>query len=216
MDYSKLLEKAKVAYDNAATGAERRRLESIFPELAEDRDESIKNEIIDFVKGNRDFANKKIVDKWIVWLESLNTQKQEYGEQDKVNFEIIHDEIFNRMQQFSIGCKKRQEIESAFIWFCNMFKLQSKNNWCEEDKNRFTILSGLITDCNCWTKQDKEDYVNWLKKLTMLKQKHWKPTEEQIEALGEVCKGYYSTHVLCKGNNAYEKSISLYNELKKL
>lgn len=38
-NYSKLLEKAREVYKNCVTGAEKRRLETIFPELKESEDE---------------------------------------------------------------------------------------------------------------------------------------------------------------------------------
>ena len=45
-------------------------------------------------------------------------------------------------------------------------------------------------------------------------QPHWKPTEEQMEALDNVCNGYYVPNVL--GNDVLEKIKSLYDNLKKL
>jgi len=72
-DYEKMLEKAKLAYRSCASNAEKRRLESIFPELKvkERGDTEIRKEIIayldvqDAVSGGKDQDFKY----WISWLE---------------------------------------------------------------------------------------------------------------------------------------------------
>jgi len=70
MNYEKLLEKARNAYKNCATGAEKRRLESIFPELKEkeSEDEKIAKELIRYLPYCDDIA-KDTKEKWIAWLE---------------------------------------------------------------------------------------------------------------------------------------------------
>ena len=45
MDYNKLLEKARKVYAECVTNAEKRKLESVFPELAESEDERIRKAI---------------------------------------------------------------------------------------------------------------------------------------------------------------------------
>ena len=54
MDYNKLLNKARTMYAECVTNAEKRRLESIFPELTEGEDEKIRKEILSIVKSYRE------------------------------------------------------------------------------------------------------------------------------------------------------------------
>lgn len=71
-DYEKLLEKAKLAYRSCASNAEKRRLESIFPELkvAEDEDNGIRKDLIEFVKQYGDnFYGQISKASAISWLE---------------------------------------------------------------------------------------------------------------------------------------------------
>lgn len=89
-DYGKLLEKAKLAYRNCASNAERRRLESIFPELkvAEDEDDGIRKDLIEFVRQYGDnFYGQFSKASAISWLE-----KQ--GEKS-VNKMQVSDELYD-------------------------------------------------------------------------------------------------------------------------
>ena len=69
MDYNKLLEKARKVYAESVTGAEKRRLESIFPELEESEDERIRKEILEYI--DKATGCKE----WVAWLEKQCEQK---------------------------------------------------------------------------------------------------------------------------------------------
>lgn len=91
MDYNKLLEKARKAYSECITGAEKRRLESIFPELAESEeseDERTRKDIIHYLglvgKGDGDYA-QPMIDRWIAWLEKQSEQNPAWSGEDKLN-----------------------------------------------------------------------------------------------------------------------------------
>ena len=78
MDYEKLLARAREAYKNCVTGAERRRLESLFPELKESEDERIRKEIIDIIKSQKEqqcHIDGAVFDEMCAWLESLAEDK---------------------------------------------------------------------------------------------------------------------------------------------
>jgi len=82
-NYNKLLEKAREAYSKSVTGAEKRRLESIFPELVESLDEKIRKEILDYFKDlyEHGYPTKE----WVAWIE-----KQDKKEIDKVELCFDH------------------------------------------------------------------------------------------------------------------------------
>lgn len=77
-NYKSLLEKAKKAYDNCVTGAEKRRLESIFPELKENEEEKIRKALIEMVHditGNELWVNYNIQkEDALNWLEKQAEQ----------------------------------------------------------------------------------------------------------------------------------------------
>lgn len=86
-NYEKLLEKARKAYSKCVTGAEKRRLESIFPELAENLDEKIRKEILEFFKdlNEHGYSTKE----WIAWVEKQEEQKPYRGNADTMRKNLI-------------------------------------------------------------------------------------------------------------------------------
>jgi len=81
MDYNKLLEKARKTYSECVTGAEKRRLESIFPELRASEDDKMINALIEGLYDCMaddlrwsDFGGVPIKD-LLAWLEKQGEQK---------------------------------------------------------------------------------------------------------------------------------------------
>ena len=71
-DYKKLLEKAQKEYKQCSTDAERRMLESIFPELVESDDERIRKNCIHFLNLQKQHhASTFEIDECIAWLEKV-------------------------------------------------------------------------------------------------------------------------------------------------
>ncbi len=148
MNYEKLLEKAKEAYSKCATGAEKRRLEYIFPELAESEDEMIRKEIINYLKcfipHNEDdlVAKSKL---WIAWLE-----KQ--GENSKVIFPTFtFDDILAIqccMQAMSKSEELYKKLQSLHDRLHEVYGLENhgehKPSWSEEDEKKRTLLINIL------------------------------------------------------------------------
>lgn len=87
-DYGKMLEKAKMAYRNCASNAEKRRLESIFPELkeVEAEDDGIRKDLIEFVRQYGDnYYGQFSKASAISWLKKQGEQKSK----DKFTFDSI-------------------------------------------------------------------------------------------------------------------------------
>lgn len=97
-------------------------------------------------------------------------------------------------------------------WFTCRFKSlrpQPKQEWSDEDENRFRNLIYLVEHSN-EGKGTKEGFVKFINKLKSLRpQPHWKPSEEQMDALFNASAAVYSE----KEQKALE---SLYFDLKKL
>lgn len=112
-NYKELLEKAKEAYSKCETEAEKRRLESIFPELAESEDEKIRKDLIQWVNTNislermpvgLNYSNECI----LAWLE-----KQ--GE---------HDNFLNKIR---IGDKVTRNADGVLVNLSQLNRVAQKN-----------------------------------------------------------------------------------------
>ena len=114
-NYKKLLEKAKKAYKNCVTGAEKRRLETIFPELKENEDEMIREEIVDYLKdfiphNDLDLVRKSKV--WIEWLEKQGEQK--YVDTDTIK-KKAHQIAWETSKHYDPNACKQEWCEMAAI-----------------------------------------------------------------------------------------------------
>lgn len=88
---------------------------------------------------------------------------------------------------------------------------QNPAGWSEEERKIIETLIHLVRDYN-WQRitcgfvgADKEEVLSWLKFL----RPHWKPSEEQMNALEEAVSKF-------EGYADYDDIKSLYNDLKKL
>ena len=119
----------------------------------------------------------------------------EWSEEDK----LMHDVVLNTLERVgdygTIGMQKD--------WFKSLperFNLQPKTEWSEEDEK--ALNSVLSSGKTVLTESNRK----WLKSLRP--QPHWKPSEEQLDAL----LASYSD----EGVYDYDVLKSLYNDLKKL
>ena len=201
--YNEALEKAKEAYKNCATDAEKRRLELIFPELADSEDEKIKEEILEYFKDldKHGYPTKE----WIAWIEK---QKQE---QPKVSiwkhWKCGLAGNGEGKQIYLIKDGDTYSLSSCFRFECDYIELSELDNlmiekqdekksaeWSEEDKGFVDLLIAVFTNEHpngLFTTGDitvfngnsvpSSRIVTWLKSLKF--QKQWKPTEEQMQTL---------------------------------
>jgi len=91
--------------------------------------------------------------------------------------------------------------------FRRMFE-QKSAEWSEEDEKCIRLSKDIIDSAlraGFCVQIDRDRCVDWLKSLRP--QSHWKPSEEQVEALGMFVQEYYPHNKLLK---------SLYNDLKQL
>lgn len=147
---------------------------------------------------------KEILDLVKKEIEKLNPyngkQKQEWSKENNERLVRIHQFIWaNRKGDTDEIYQQEQDAD----WLMTL-ESQPKQEWSEEDKE---ILDGIIDtlDGLCLIDSDR---LNWLKSL---KPNHWKPSEEQMQALNWVS---YNYALMDKGTE--EKLQSLYNDLKNL
>jgi hypothetical protein len=208
MDYNKLLEKAHKVYAECVTNAEKRRLESLFPELAENEDKKIRKEIINYFKcqSREEPSRKDIHNKWISWLKK-QSEKSDYNPYKATVESIVamvekyaNGDLKDFYDNIKVKCKDAMEYDKTW----NEKQDEQKIAWSEEDEKQLERAIYMMEQLNMTKSWD--DVYNWLKSLKP--QPHWKPTEEQMEDLK------YAINMVDK---CCEDSLqSLYNELEKL
>ena len=206
----------------------------IFPELRESEDERIRKELIEFIKWSvdrhfmrEDFHQAKRPSEWIAYLEKQKVPEGlhpeeypltpdecvkpvEWGDKDKemlmrciAAIPVQGDEIMPT----SYLNKLRNWLE----FLPERFNLPPKQEWSEEDDKMLArIIERGQSQIQMFETGLLPEHIAWLKSLRP--QPHWKPSEEQIEALKFAVKLYKDTHF----ENNHEKIVSLYEQLKKL
>jgi hypothetical protein len=185
-NYNKLLEKAREAYSKCMTGAEKRRLESIFPELVESLDEKIRKEILDYFKDlyEHGYPTKE----WVAWIE-----KQDKKEIDKVELCFDHSP--------ELKGQDRKMLESIIECIDGTGLLDSDQiDWLKSFKDKCSI---------------KDDKALLEKQVEQADYNPYKATIESIAAMveryadnGDLKDFYDNIKVKCKDAMEYGKTLS--------
>ena len=213
-------------------------IEFIFPELAESEDERIRKEIVDFIRwaidrGSITKEQRERSDTWLAYLEKQKPSAEEVlikaglkpykdGNQwciligDNIQEGIcgfgdtIDDALYHLLRE-AIAYQKEQKpanIPSAGSGAMGTtppaYKLDVKPaEWSEEDKKYLNqAINIVVSDFG-----EDSPTVLWLKSLRP--QPHWKPSEEQMDALKNSAYGTYQ-------NGDGPALRELYEQLKKL
>ena len=144
------------------------------------------------------------------WADDNPKQKpMEWSEGDDIRLNHLIDFI----QKY--GLQYYASTDKVIDWLKSI-KPQPKQEWSKKDEDVWRTLLFNFEDMNqkcLWGCEENcyvIDIVNFLKSLKP--QSHWKPSEEQMEALKDAVKLYKSTHF----DNHHYKIESLYNDLQKL
>jgi hypothetical protein len=143
-------------------------------------------------------------------------QKPTWSEEDEaIYYGVIETEqymldVVNGIKKFNVGnISIKEECTRELNWLKSLkdrIQPKPKQEWSEEDE---TVLNNLIYAlANDRIGNNRDEYVDWLKSLRP--QKHWKPSDEQMDMLAKMC----STLHLTYGENEIMESI--YDALKKL
>lgn len=178
MEREEAIERIKTRFDRwTLDDADMKAIQILIPELHESEDEKIRKTLIHIVKGACDkygikYRGEEISEEKL--LDYLEKQKEqnpaEWSEEDS---NMLHDiEGYVTGTGSSSGITKKERSE----WLWNLprrFNLQPKQEWSEEDET--------IIDCAVEV-VEKAGLPSLAASLKSLKP-HWKPSEEQIEAL---------------------------------
>ena len=168
-------------------------MEIVCPELTESEDERIRKEIIEYIKSGeqRKCYNKR----WISYLEKQKEQKPAERTEDSVKFE----EGFKAGRESGLRDGQKYVLDNL-----DSYGLCKHVEWSEEDRK---MLNTIISDGSRGVEFDAKQ-VNFLKSLCP--QYHWKPSEEQMVALGRASTNEYLSA------KQYDILVSLYEQLKTL
>lgn len=217
-------EKAK-AYDDALKQAKKelntcgsldcdaaRQIFRFFPQLRESKNERVRNGLIGVVSdivGGWPFEKHKITKKEaITYLEKQKEQSMsaieavdridKYIDEHLANaHDMKIDWLNNRLK--SLRPQPQQNMSISFMLYLDEIRPEGK----------MCLSNGECNDIeDAFKKQDWPRLFKYINKY----QPHWKPSEEQMEALESAMKLYKDTHFEIH----HKKIVSLYEQLKKL
>lgn len=209
MDYEKAY---KEALERAKAG---KPLDEVFSELNESDDERIRKSLVEYF---RKFTPEKMWDEMFSFgdvVSYLEKQKEQKPAEKISVSEELYEHIRNTCACIDDAmssdtlCDMTDYLEMADSSAQKAFDMVEKSvikqpaEWTEEDKMKIVELKTFIAQCNGFDKENRKKAFDMIDSLRP--QPHWKPSEEQMDAL--------ETAVSSLQSSALE---SLYNKLKKL
>ena len=175
------LEEARVIYETASDET-KRALESLFPELKENKDEKIRKALVDYFVSrleigdeNREWANGITYEEVVSYLEKQKDQNpSERSEREE-----------RLMKALQTSNARIAELVEE-----NYNLKETKQEWGKEEKKDIQEASDYLRDYanNCVQGGNSKLYIQSLAdRIESLRpQPHWKPSKEQMEALREL------------------------------
>ena len=234
--YEEALQKARDLYKQIVSGETLgfpEQLKSIFPELAESVDEKIRKWLLEYFHLHKnELRNANDI---LAWLEKQKEPKLLNNEK----YQTVPVEILDRLyaaerELQEIKQKEQKPVKSIFplglgqAYFNPKPVVKQKpTGWSEEDEKRVQSILFSIGYCKD-EYPNKKDYtkdIDWLKSLrsqphifNFYPPSYWKPSEEQMEALGNASTTYelYTPHCEEGYIDTINNLKSLENDLNKL
>ena len=170
-----------------------------------EKDEYILKNIYDFIKENTINPNRVNCAKeclnWLKFLpERFNLQPKQDWNQDDEQYLLVCKNALQKYQHFG-----QWDANIISDWLERRLKssYQPKQEWSEEDEKHLNWVIEHFRQSG----ELYHDLIDWLKSLRS--QPHWKPSNEQMDALKDVAYGTYQ-------NGDGLALRSLYEQLKKL
>lgn len=181
---------------------------SFFPELAESDDERIREDIIQFLYAWRRDSK---VERWLAWLEKQNHVAHKYNVGATIyynSFGTTKSMVVANVVDTDNGNPMYEDTDGHAVFEKDLIELE----WSDEDENIIKELTcvferivndGVSVDISV---RKAQKWIVWLKFLCP--QKRWKPSEEQMEALGWAAK--------CPSSIYHDILSKLHDDLKAL
>lgn len=159
------------------------------------------------------------------WLEKQGEQKPADLKTKAGNWYICDMEVINENMETAFHrneiyyCPKDGYLDVGGALFevgrLDVFRLavekeipQPRQEWSEEDENRFNNLIFLVEHSD-ENKATKEGFIKFINKLKSLKYRYtWKPSDRQMKAIEHICDGNYNVDL--------DILDSIYKDFKKL
>ena len=167
--------------------------------------ESCKNAIVFELTDNArdDELNTDPRFKWLKSLKDrvLSQPKQEWNEDDDAMIDNILgtyktlEDMLDLTKEQDKDILESMNFERDWIMSLKDRVQPQKQEWSEEDENRFTNLI-LLVKCSKANDATKEGFIKFINKVKSLKDRYtwyaWKPSEVQVECLSDAIKHYNS------------------------
>lgn len=164
-------------------------IEDIFPELKMSEDERIRKATIEFVRQNNSFNCTLGISKEqvIAWIEKQGELKPIERDTEIHDLWVYIREWNDKFGRLPVD---EDELASCIDYVMKRQKtadkVEQKPSWSEEDNK---MLDSII-DCLDGTGLLDFDQIDWLKSIKH--KSHWKPSEEQMEALKKRTQGLHT------------------------
>lgn len=176
-------------------------------ERLKSENERIRKEIIRLIQGGG-YVLTKVKEEMLSYLE--NQKEQTPAEWSEENKEIMHDIIKYHYDQGEISSKHNKWaswLEHKYFSLQSHWKPSENKDVYEIAYERYPINNRLVREVTKDINEDTRD--GFIDGYNYCNSTHWKPSEEQMKALGQ-------TIVFYKDNPAIEQLQSLYDKLQKL
>ena len=164
----------------------------LIPELSESEDERIRKELIEFIEWSvdrhfmrEDFHQAKRPSEWIAYLEKQKEPNPaEWSEEDEKIRNLAIEWAETMYGQFRFVDMGSTDFRKIVAWLKSL-RPQPKPEWSEEDKEKLKAICTYLRDYSRLAKLGEKlrfnEYCDFLESLRP--QSHWKPSDEQIQAL---------------------------------
>ena len=186
----------------------------IIVEKQESDDEKIRKELIDFIqwaedrgRTRHDYHQAKRPAVWIAYLKKQKEQRPaEWNEQDKKMRDAILQDLANIKAAYP-----KVNIQEEFDWLKSL-RPQQKYEWSEaNEKDLIQLIENGVTEAICkkgfnfhFEDEYAKELVEYIK--TFNARPHWKPSEEQINALAKA--------IITLGEQGDNKTVMHLNEIR--
>lgn len=233
--YDEAIERAEGLID-FCSDSELITLEYVFPELRKSEDEKVRKAILELVKQSSEVLDKQNQNNMIDWLEKQG-EHANFRNKIQVGDRVTRNEDgvlvnLSQLKRVAKPSEKQAEqkpnlcdgcINRKGCINCENGELreaeQKPAEWSEEDERIISKILGICEDfkrsfrispaSSKIVQKDIDKINNWLKSLKP--QNHWKPSDEQIEALNAISQ----TGAISYPNQG-SLLVSLYRDLKRL
>ena len=192
-------------------------IDEVFPELKESEDERIRKEIVDYFSQFKDDGLRGVdITPWIAYLEKQKEQKS--TETSNIDLDTKVNDWVGYMLNDNAQSYSRKNVQilldncARFFYDYAVMCLDKPTEWSEEDEDYLMDVKSAVNDY--FDERYADELCTWLKSIRP--QPHWKPSEEQIQALTVAIDEAARCEEPYWRDSLHDVLLSLHTDLKKL